>query len=204
MHRLPFTSRRACGRPPRAAQRGATLIVGLIMLLLVTLLAVAGVRMTTTQVQVTANEQFRADASAAANYALDLALNTPNFTNPALLPALPAVSTQQVTHAEDPQALAVSYQPAPQCQRFRYLKNSELVVENSASPDATCLRSSTPGSIAIVHTGASGSAEDNSLCVTTLWELGARVEDPQTGANVTVIQGVEIRMEISDAENSCS
>ena len=196
-------------RPARARQRGATLIIGLIMLLLVTLLAVAGVRLSTTHVQVVANEQFRTEATTVANYALDLAINSTSFTSAAQLPQLNAVSLQQVTHAADSKALAVAY-TAPQCQRYRYLKKSELTKKDAngndvvnQTGDETCFSGTSSTGITIVDTSAT-TVDDNSLCVTTLWELGATVTDNQTGAAVTVNQGVEMRMEISEAENKCS
>src|SRR6476659_9788736 len=71
-----------CAAPPRRRQQhGATLVVGMIMLLLITLIAVAAIRMSTTHVQVVGNERFKAEATTAANYAVDLVVSNKDFTD---------------------------------------------------------------------------------------------------------------------------
>lgn len=68
---------------PRAAQRGATLIVGLIMLLLFTLMVGSSFMMSGTNLKAVGNTQSRDDALAAANSALELVLSSPFTDAPA-------------------------------------------------------------------------------------------------------------------------
>lgn len=206
MHRTHPPHRRA----PRARhQQGAVLIVGLIMLLLVTLIAVAAMRMSTTHVQVVGNEQFKAEAVTAANYALDLVVNNEDFTDIDLSANPVTVSLS----GDGDQAFEMSVQyTEPECSRYRFIKKNELVkrVESGTSytytveeSDAGCITGVPSTGVTIVNSAALSSPEDNSLCVTTLWDVAATVSHEPTGASVTVNQGLEMRMEITEAENKC-
>jgi len=64
----------------RRAQRGATLIVGLIMLVLLTLVATAAFMLSTGNLKAVGNMQFRNEAIAAANMAIEQVISSP-FTN---------------------------------------------------------------------------------------------------------------------------
>jgi len=64
----------------RRAQRGATLIVGLIMLVLLTLVATTAFMLSTGNLKAVGNMQFRNEAIAAANMAIEQVIGSP-FTN---------------------------------------------------------------------------------------------------------------------------
>jgi type IV pilus assembly protein PilX len=70
--RLPF-------RTPRA-QTGATLIVGLVLLLVLTLLGVSGMSMSRLEVQMAGNTQFQQDAFQMAETGIDVAIARRNYT----------------------------------------------------------------------------------------------------------------------------
>ena len=61
-------------------QRGATLIIGLIMIVLVTLIVVQAFTLSTTNLKAVGNMQVRNEGIAAANLAIELVLSSP-FTN---------------------------------------------------------------------------------------------------------------------------
>lgn len=65
------------------AQRGATLIVGLIMLVLLTLVVTAAFMISTGNLRAVGNMQFRNEATAAANDAIELVLGSPFTDAPA-------------------------------------------------------------------------------------------------------------------------
>lgn len=67
---------------PRA-QRGVTLVVGLIMLVLITLVVSTAFLLSTTNLRSVGNMQFRDEAIAAANQAIELVLSAPFTTAPA-------------------------------------------------------------------------------------------------------------------------
>ncbi|RPJ45090.1 MAG: hypothetical protein EHM16_13740 [Betaproteobacteria bacterium] len=66
---------------PRA-QRGATLVVGLIMLVLITLMVTSAFMLSTGNVRAVGNMQFRSEAMAAANMAIEQVLGSPFTTAP--------------------------------------------------------------------------------------------------------------------------
>ena len=64
-----------------ARQRGSTLLVALIMLVLLTLIAISAIQSTTASIQVVGNAQFREEAIAAAQRAMESAISNVNFRN---------------------------------------------------------------------------------------------------------------------------
>ena len=63
----------------RQAQRGVALFVGLILLLVITVLAVAAMTMATADLRMAANRQFRENAFQAASRGIQQAMVTPNL-----------------------------------------------------------------------------------------------------------------------------
>jgi Tfp pilus assembly protein PilV len=64
----------------RRNQRGAALVVGMIMLVLITLMLVTALNLGTTNFRAMSNMQYRAEAVAAANEAIEQVISSP-FTN---------------------------------------------------------------------------------------------------------------------------
>ncbi|MDP1605973.1 MAG: pilus assembly PilX N-terminal domain-containing protein [Rhodocyclaceae bacterium] len=67
---------------PFHAQRGATLVVGLIMLVLITLMVTTAFTLSTTNLKSVGNMQFRNEAIAAGNMAIESVLGSPFTTAP--------------------------------------------------------------------------------------------------------------------------
>ncbi|HEX6992706.1 MAG TPA: pilus assembly PilX N-terminal domain-containing protein [Gammaproteobacteria bacterium] len=61
-------------------QRGATLVVGLVLLLVLTVLGVSGMNMATLEVTMSSNTQFQQDAFQAAETGIDVPIAQRNFT----------------------------------------------------------------------------------------------------------------------------
>lgn len=85
---MTIFSKQSPGRHPALAeglgagvrgQRGSTLLVGLIMLVLLTLVAVSAINATTTSVQMVGNAQFREEATAAAQQAIEKVISNGDF-----------------------------------------------------------------------------------------------------------------------------
>ena len=72
-------ARAYCNKPVQ--QRGSTLLVALIMLVLLTLIAISAIQSTTSSIQVVGNAQFREEAKAAAQMAMELVISNANFQN---------------------------------------------------------------------------------------------------------------------------
>ena len=91
-------------RLQRASQAGATLVVSLIMLTLITLMILAALAIGLANFKTVSNMQFRDEAIAAANKALDQVMSTPFTVTPeaeevfALAAGLPFGDRQELPH----------------------------------------------------------------------------------------------------------
>lgn len=178
-------------------QRGATLIIALVLLLALTLMGLWGFNLSTSNLRVVGNTQARAEALSAAQAALERTISSPLFTTQ---PQAVAASTIDIDMTGDGQAdYTARVSPAPACYKLRSVKNSEL--DPGRSADLACMRSS-----ASQHAGIdNGGIEDsgNSLCADSEWDLRVEVADASTGARVAIHQGVALRGLVTDATNSC-
>jgi hypothetical protein len=69
-------------RNPRPSEKGAALVVGLIMLVLVTVMLISALVMSTSGFRSVSNMQFREEAIAAANRAIDQVIGSPFMLTP--------------------------------------------------------------------------------------------------------------------------
>ncbi len=148
-------------------QRGITLIVGLIMLVLITLMVTAAFTLSSTNLRAVGNMQFRDEAMAAANVALERVVSA-DFT------AAPAASTESVNIGGVAYTVNVA---TPTC-----IKSSAIKSLPPADPDAVQCAF-----------GAAGAP----VCFETLWEIRATVSSAATGAGVTVKQGISKRLNVT-------
>ena len=96
-------------RRPGSKQRGSTLLVALIMLVLLTLIAISAIQSTTSSIQVVGNAQFREEAKAAAQKAIEKVMSDGGFkTTP---PAAQNIDVNQDGTAD----YTVTFAPAPSC-----------------------------------------------------------------------------------------
>lgn len=182
-------------------QSGVTLVVGLIMLVLMTLLAMSAMRLANTNLKVVGNEQFQNEAQAAAAYALDTLANQPTF-------AADNATTVTVNVGQADYAVAVT---KPACKRYRTIPKSELVTINAGIPsinanDVPCFTGSSSSPLTI--SGGTVDTTGASLCAGTLWEVQATVSPATTGTDTGVssvtTEGIEQRMTVPDAQTSCN
>lgn len=68
---------------PRTAQTGATLIVGLVLLLVLTVVGVSGMNTATMEIAMAANAQFQQDAFQLAEDGIDIAIGTREYATDA-------------------------------------------------------------------------------------------------------------------------
>ena len=91
-----------------ANQNGAALVIGLIMLVLITLMLITALNLGTTNFRAVANMQYRSEAVAAANKAIEQVMSTP-FT------AAPAAETVNVDIDNDADTDYEVQVAVPQC-----------------------------------------------------------------------------------------
>jgi Tfp pilus assembly protein PilX len=203
-------------RPPGRARRrqsGMVLMIGMVMLLLLTLVAVGVIRMAGRHGQVVDNAQVRSEASAAGHYALDLVLNEPATTWDDLkTPQGRSIAVNLGTlGSSDSRANSVNVAVANMsCKRARVIKNVELVKRSGGvayvdPADASCFGGGSNTGLTIVDPDSIGSPTGDSYCGSVLFEVEARVADSKLlDATASVVQGVEVRTDIASLETSCN
>lgn len=159
------------------SQRGATLAVGLIMLTLITVMVTSAFNLSTTNLAAVGNMQFRDEAIAAANKAIEQVLSSP-FTD---APTGQAINVD-IDNDDTPDYEVVF--SAPTC-----ISDSEIV------NNATALSSVTLGSSFSVI---------GSTFHETIWDLSATVSDTnRSGASVQVHQGVRVLLTKAQYDAVC-
>src|SRR5690349_10134390 len=139
---------------PRA-QRGATLLVGLIMLLLLTMLSLSAFNTSTVQLRVVGNSQARQESIAAANMALQKTLSTADFmVNPATVASTPVTVDIDLDGSAD-----YTVNVTPSCSSSIPFLNAQLDVNNAE--DFKCFVSQEL-------------FDGKSLCARSSWELRAQ------------------------------
>ena len=167
-------------------QRGSTLMVALIMLVLLTLIAVSSINSTTSSIQVVGNAQFREEASAVAQQAIERMISN-NFT------AAPVSAVISVDINNDGKADYIGQVNVPTCTSSIALTNAQLSPLTVAA-DKFCVSSGQPTQTGIV--GASGVISTaQAWCLKQTWDLSATAADSNSGATSTIHQGVFIRVE---------
>lgn len=155
-------------------QRGSTLLVALVMLVLLTLIALSAMNATTTSIQVVGNAQFREEANAAGQRAIETVISNSNFQTV-------APSPQNIDINRDgSNDYTVTFTPAPRC--VSYIP----VATTDANVPAICF-----GSIGAV-------------CFWTVWDITAVVTDMHgSGATTTIHQGVRTIAGLNTALAQC-
>lgn len=161
---------------PRA-QRGATLVVGLIMLVIITLVVTSAFMMSNTNLKSVGNMQIREETVAAANVAIEQVLGSP-FT------AAPAAEEINVDINADGAVDYVVQIASPQC-----IRASEIVSGVSV-----------PGSGSSVSLGLPAGPPPDYM---TVWDIDATVNDASSGATVQVRQGVRVLLSKVEKDAVC-
>jgi len=179
-------------------ETGSSLVISIFFLLLLATLALSGLRASTTNVQIVGNMQARQEVTAAAQMLLEQTVSSDEFSrNPQGVYAAARVDSDYNGDGVS-DAVAVLAQP-PACLRARSVALIDLDPSNPV--DASCFASaalSNPGLLP----GSGGPA--GSLCADTEWLLRARSTDAQTGAAITLNQGVTVRTAVVGLNTVCN
>lgn len=196
----------------RSGQRGVTLAIVLVILLMMMLVATGVVRLSTRHTQVVNNEQVRTEAVAAAHYALDMVINEPAKTWDDLKTAagrVQYVNLGTTTATDSAQASVPVTVHNMTCKRGRVIKNTELVRQSAGTSyvpaeDASCFGGGSSTGLTIVDDKAAGSSSGDSNCASVLYDVAAEVADPALlNATARMVQGVEVRTDITTLSTSC-
>lgn len=162
-------------------QRGSTLLLALVMLVLLTLMAISAINSTTSSIQIVGNAQFREEANAAAQQAIEKVISK-NFTLNPTAAATAASGTVAFGAASYNVTVAV-----PTCTSSVPMTNIEL--DRNVAADKPCFSGTGSGQVIFLPNGTVTST-DPSWCVKQKWDIVATVSDANTGANTTLHQGV--------------
>ena len=189
-------------------QSGATLIVTLVMLIMLTLFAISAMNTSTTNLQVVGNMQVRHEGLRATQEAIEATLSTTQFKetplNAVANPCGAANTLCTDLNGDGVPELTTRLTPAPACKQARIIKVSELSVASPVSEDVGCLQAQQQGTFAVAGAQTSG----DSLCGQTVWEITAQTLNSGAGTatsdvNVSATQGVGVRMKALDVSSNC-
>lgn len=152
-------------------QAGATLVVGLIMLVLITLVVITAYNLSSTNLKSVGNMQFRDEALAAANMALEQMMGTP-------FAQTPTASTVEVDLNQDGSNDYTVEIAEPAC------ISGSLVTWTSSNEG-----NQSSAELAYLESGKNTYLTSTSY-YNTIWDIEATVTDLTTGASVKVHQGV--------------
>lgn len=194
------------GPRPANRQRGTTLVVAMLFLLILSLFAISSSNSSATNTLVTANMIARQEALAATQWLIDTTISSTLF---ATSPKEVAAGTYELDLDRNG---TVDYRPrldpAPACQRARPLKAVEL--DPADESDLACMVSGV-----VTHSGLDtpdlAATTGDSLCANTEWNVRAVVDGAAaavdnadlSGVVVAVNQGVAVRVLTTEANDYC-
>lgn len=158
-------------------QKGATLLVGLIMLVLLTLMAVTSFRLGKSNLLIVGNMQFRNETVRAAEEAIEVAISSPTSVTG------PSSGSVDINADGVPD---VTTTVTPTLMQAFVRTNNQL---NLANPnDLGCALGQAQAF------GVVGAATGNSLCAATLYDLKVEAAQATTNTRVELHQGVAIQV----------
>jgi Tfp pilus assembly protein PilX len=175
-------------------QRGATLIVSLIMLLLITLLAVSSFTLGKTNLQIVGNMQQRNQAFAAAQGAVATTISSTLFTTqPANAIANPCggVANTACADVNGDGTPDINVVVNPICDSIQPIPVTQLDFSNPNDAGCTIGQAQDLGVV--------GASNSNSMCSNSVWDIQSSATDQMSGANVVIDQGVAVRVQSTAA-----
>lgn len=182
-------------------QRGFTLVVGLILLVLFTLIAVASLNLSRGSLQVLDGMQQRTQSQTAAQLALDQVISGTLFASSpgAVFSSNNCASGTTVANGicvdvngDGKTIVQVALNPQPRCLTTSPVALSSLNL--ALASDQNCV--ATP-------TNVGGTLITTSFCADSVWDVNATTTDPVTAAQITVDEGVAVRIRQDDASTYC-
>jgi len=197
----------------RRSQRGVTLVVVLIFLLLITMFSISAFRASNTNQRITQNMAMRQQGAAAAQAAIETMISTPAFQ----AASAPVPSTINVdVDGDNADDFVVTATPAATCSRIRTLLNVELPRNPTTGlPAPEWIRCDSGSGGRAVGSGSAGAGliegdsagptavTGASYCVETHWNVQGVVADARSGARVEVNQGVAVPYSVGESQDRC-
>lgn len=181
-------------------QRGMTLIVALILLVVATTISMASFQLGMSDFRIAGNMQHRAETAGVAQQAIENAISSTRFFEEPTA-VYPAPCSGQNTFCADVTGdgnndVLVTLDPAPECRVARVLMNSEL--DLAQADDLGC-------TVGVQQTfGLEGSGSGSSLCANTVWQIRAVAVDNVAETRLAMTEGVAVRVAATQMATHCS
>ena len=188
-------------KPMPNRQRGVVLVIGLIMLVLLTLLAMTALNLGKSSLQIVGNMQLRKQVIAAAQEAIDDAISTTRlFLSPGAIYLNPCAGPNTKCIDIDGDGtpdVTVALKPTPTCVKAQIIKNAAVNLNLNDPNDQACVLGTNQSF------GVAGAGVANSLCSDTMWQVRAEATDNVTQAKIDVTQGVAVRVATAVVSTYC-
>src|ERR1043166_2911381 len=191
------------------SQRGLTLFVGLIMLVLTTLIVLASFHLGRSNLDIVGNAQHRDEGLGAAQQTIENSVNSPLLTTspasifPTPCAGFPANTLCYDVNGDGTNDVVVQITPAPSCIKANPTPMTRLNLADAN--DQLCVVGANQGGFGM------GGLSGISNCADTVWDVRAVAQtlDPsgaapaRQGATAVVNQGVALRVAKDDVATSC-
>jgi Tfp pilus assembly protein PilX len=166
-------------------QSAQTLVVALVMLVVLTLLVISAIRAGNINLRIVGNMQLREEISGAARQGTEQVMSS-NFTTNATAQAITVDVNQDGT-------TDYTVNVNPICTGSITITNADL--NPNLAADLPCVSSGAAQQTGLMVSGVAATAAlGQSWCYLQQWELQAEVNDSNTGATATTVQGVALRV----------
>lgn len=192
-------------RPLPARQRGITLVLSLIMLILLTIMALSSFNIGKSSLQVVDNAQQQGQVINAAADMLNQLISSPAFADaptaalsndncPSGVSA-PTNSRCVDLYGDGKTVIVVKLDPVPFCTQVKPLLTGELNVADPEEAGCTLGECREPGRV--------GACTGWSLCSDSMWEVTAKASEQVSRSSGTVTQGVKMRVSNDAVSTAC-
>lgn len=182
-------------------EQGMTLLMALIMLIVLTLLALASFNLTQANMQVVTNMQQRDAVFFAARGVLDEVLSSAAFhanvgQTLTQQPGCPQGPNHRCidSNGDGTNDIVVSAETDPKCVKVKAIKTSDLDIKFEEERKCTTQEGT--------H-GQENGNKGNSLCADSVWEVQVVAEDNISKAKMTVTQGIGVRVAANTIMTKC-
>jgi Tfp pilus assembly protein PilX len=183
----------------RDRQAGMALFLVLVLLVVITMFAVAAFNSGTTNLRIAGNAMARNEALLATQSIIETIISDNTFTtDPA---GIAAIAYPVDIDGSGTSSYTVNLTPAPACYRSKIVKTATL--DPAVKADLACMSSSGVNKGGIDSANMAAGAGD-SLCAETEWTIRATSTDARTGASVAINQGIGVRVLSTDADALCT
>lgn len=169
-------------------QTGASLVISLIMLMVLTLLVIAAIRSGNTNLRISGNMQTQTEAAGVAQQVVEQIIDVGTVAAPNDFTKTPA-QTLTVTAGAITYNVAIA---APVCENSIPILSNDPTLSAASDDDRLCFGEGDTGDIIIDASGKP--VVKATKCNFQNWQVKATATNPSTNVNVTVHQGVAKRM----------